>query len=371
LWYSQVAATNLNSLGRLVGFLTGPTTAYNRSHTEVKPPAQERPAPQDLRSAGTLNKTYELRRSAFEMVVHDIRSPLMSAQVSIDLVEEFSLQISDPGYTAMQSARRKIESTLARAKSLLGCLKNKSLSEDPELEAISLDCLRFDLPKSSLVITRAMSCLTGELRTELVDAVKFLQRFEFLEGRRLSGSGLKHLARAFSGINRSIALIKDLLKTEACADDSLYLEKSLCPVAEIAEDAVSSLKSLADRKHIKIVQKGLNVSIQADRSRIAQVLTNFLSNAIKFSPEATEIVLSCQVLENSIKLAVTDEGPGISTDSGRHIFEKFSQVCSSDDKQGWGLGLFICKLIAEAHGGRVGLDSSPGCGSTFWLILPR
>lgn len=115
-----------------------------------------------------------------------------------------------------------------------------------------------------------------------------------------------------------------------------------------------------------------DVTINADPDRITQVLTNLISNAIKFSPADSSVVVSGIKKEHFYHFAVTDRGPGISSKDQGRLFGKFQQLDSTDtrSKGGSGLGLAISKALVEQHGGRIGVESSAGNGSTFWFELP-
>jgi signal transduction histidine kinase len=99
---------------------------------------------------------------------------------------------------------------------------------------------------------------------------------------------------------------------------------------------------------------------------------NVLTNAIKFAPSQSEVALTCAKKSNMAEFKVIDQGPGIPQDAQGQIFERFHQVAGERalQKQGTGLGLAICKLIIEAHGGTIGVESSPGNGATFWFTVP-
>jgi signal transduction histidine kinase len=113
-------------------------------------------------------------------------------------------------------------------------------------------------------------------------------------------------------------------------------------------------------------------AIQGDETRLRQVLDNLISNAIKYSPKGGEIRISGHYDEDSVSVAVSDSGAGISEEEQEHIFERFYRVddALSRKTQGTGLGLFLARAVVEAHHGTIGLESQLGKGSTFHFTLP-
>ena len=110
-----------------------------------------------------------------------------------------------------------------------------------------------------------------------------------------------------------------------------------------------------------------SIQIHSDPKRITQVISNFLTNAIKFTSEG-EIKLDYQIKEDNIYVSVTDTGIGISAEECKNIFDRFVKL--NAHKQGTGLGLAISKSIIEKLGGKIGVHSALGKGSTFWFTLP-
>ncbi len=112
------------------------------------------------------------------------------------------------------------------------------------------------------------------------------------------------------------------------------------------------------------------VEVVADRVRILQVLTNLISNAIKYSAEGGKIEISGRIKDSSVTVAVKDNGRGIDEQELPFVFDKFFQASNSSGSRGFGLGLAISKLIIVSHGGNLGAESAAGSGSTFWFSLP-
>jgi len=112
--------------------------------------------------------------------------------------------------------------------------------------------------------------------------------------------------------------------------------------------------------------------VRGDRDRLQQVLTNLLDNAVKFSPTGEEVRVNAYQQDSRVHIEVSDSGPGVPADQQRVIFEKFGRghKAGSPGKPGTGLGLFIARSIAEAHGGVVEVSSAPDLGATFTLTLP-
>jgi len=115
-----------------------------------------------------------------------------------------------------------------------------------------------------------------------------------------------------------------------------------------------------------------SVSAEFDPDRLLQVLLNLLDNAAKYSPPPAPITLALARTSRGARLEVRDEGPGLSAAEQRTIFRRFVRAREEGDgTRGLGLGLYLCRAIVERHGGRLGVDSAPGRGATFWLELPR
>ncbi|RYY60818.1 MAG: ATP-binding protein [Chitinophagaceae bacterium] len=111
-------------------------------------------------------------------------------------------------------------------------------------------------------------------------------------------------------------------------------------------------------------------SIRADRERILQVITNFLTNAAKYAPQSEEVVVRTEDLSDRIKVSVQDFGNGVPLDAQPHLFDRYYRTTDAAREDGFGLGLYISSRIIEQHFGEIGVISVPGQGATFFFTLP-
>lgn len=168
-------------------------------------------------------------------------------------------------------------------------------------------------------------------------------------------------------------LITNLLEASRLQAGGFKLKLSYLNLADMAKTAVEKLKTTTN-KHSFIVDFPDDFPpIQADYERLREVMTNLIGNAIKYSPDGGQIRVEGRVeTPDSTRIYVRDEGIGIPPADQERIFDRFHRVDNRLARQtpGTGLGLYLVKAVVEAHGGRVGVESTPGQGSTFWIELP-
>jgi signal transduction histidine kinase len=170
-----------------------------------------------------------------------------------------------------------------------------------------------------------------------------------------------------------LALINDVLDLSKIEAGQLTLSLSEYSMKDVVQTVATAVEALAAEKRLALqvtVAPGLPLG-RGDERRLSQVLLNLVGNAIKFT-EAGEVRVEVRATDGTFRVAVADTGPGIAPEDQAKIFQEFQQVDSSSTRKkgGTGLGLSIAKRIVELHGGRIGVESSPGQGSTFWFTLP-
>ena len=184
----------------------------------------------------------------------------------------------------------------------------------------------------------------------------------------LAKTALEHLGR----LNR---LVNDLVDISRIQNGQLEVKFQPADLASIVEPAVEEQRQIVPERTI-LLRRSLagRIPISADAERIGQVITNFLTNALKYSDEAAPVEVGVQVDDQQAYVWVRDQGPGIPPEEQAHIWERFHRVpgieVQSGSGIGLGLGLHISKTIIERHHGQVGVESAPGKGSSFWFSLP-
>jgi signal transduction histidine kinase len=174
------------------------------------------------------------------------------------------------------------------------------------------------------------------------------------------------------GVHRIEALIKDLLDLERI-ERRVGLRQSACDLADIAQIVVTELTLPAQQRQQRLVYDRPDVAtrVRGDAQRLYQVVSNLISNAIKYTQPGGVVTVTLRSTEEQVQLDVRDTGPGISPEAQARIFERFYRAPSvASDDRGTGLGLAIVKSIVEQHGGRVWVTSVVGQGSSFSVALP-
>lgn len=183
----------------------------------------------------------------------------------------------------------------------------------------------------------------------------------------------QRIERTVSNIDRLLKLIDELLDIEKLASGKLVEELTPCSVNDIVHGAIGAVRDHAELQKLSVTSQHSESVVLADEQRLVQVVVNLLTNAIKYSPPNTVIAVEQIDLGNEAEIRVIDQGRGLPAHMHEKIFESYVQVKASDAKRGTGtgLGLAICKQIVEKHGGRIGVESEEGKGSTFWIRLPK
>lgn len=222
-------------------------------------------------------------------------------------------------------------------------------------------------------VSEFYSTVSHELRTPLTSIRGSLGLLEGGLAGGLSEKGMKLIKIARSESDRLIRLINEILDLRKIEAGKLELNRTAVNCRLLIEQAIEAIRGFAEASNVQVVPRfDVDGQVECDRDRIIQVLTNLMSNAIKFSAAGSEVVVALDAADDAMRFSVIDSGAGIAADQMHKLFGKFQQLDQSDarKKEGTGLGLAISKAILEEHEGQLRVESEVGKGSVFWFELP-
>ena len=219
-----------------------------------------------------------------------------------------------------------------------------------------------------------ISTVSHELRTPLTSVVASLRLLASGALGTLPPKGQRLIEIAAINSGQLSNLINDLLDLEKIAAGKMSFDLQPQPVGQLLAEAVAASTPNAGQRGIefKLLDDSSGAEVRIDASRLTQVLSNFLSNAIKFSPANERVDVAARLHEGDLRIEVRDRGPGVPAEFRDRIFQKFSQADSSDTRKlgGTGLGLAISKELVERMGGKIGFESEKGAGALFFCTFP-
>lgn len=233
--------------------------------------------------------------------------------------------------------------------------------------------LNLKIEAASTAKSQFLANMSHEFRTPLNAIIGFTEVLQDQIPGPLNAEQLEYLGDIHDGGQLLLRLINDVLDLSKVEAGRLELFYETFPIAQTVRETITTLRGLAEKKGLSIQ---LNLPpdlglITADHIRFKQILYNLLSNAVKFTDQGS-VTVSALLEDRQLHLTVADTGIGIRAEDMDRIFIEFSQVDDSHARrhEGTGLGLALSKQLAEAHGGRIWVDSTFGVGSTFHVMLP-
>lgn len=286
---------------------------------------------------------------------------IMACSLAIFFSRSITLRIA----ILVENAKR-----LAAQKDLLPELKgdDELILLDRSYHTAALEIKELEKLKNELY-----SMIAHDLRSPLTAVSVVLELLAAGKHGELNDSAKTGVDLARRNVRRILDLINDLLDLAKLQVGKMPLEIEETSPQAILQDVLPTVEPLANAKGIHVVvQAETEVNLKCDRARVAQVLVNLASNAVKFAPTDSTVKIECHLDGRNIKFSVYDQGRGIPEDSLEQIFGQFSQVSITDARRGsgTGLGLSISKMIVEAHEGTIGVESTEVQGSTFFFSLP-
>ena len=218
-----------------------------------------------------------------------------------------------------------------------------------------------------------IALVSHELRTPLTSIVGYLELVTSSEAGELSDEQRNYLAVVERNAQRLIRVVSDLLLVAQVQAGQLNLLREDLDVSLVADDCVNAVRTAAGAHDIELslVTAGAT-RVLGDRQRVAQVMDNLLSNALKFTPDGGSVAVQVSGTGGDVAVTIADSGIGIPAAEQEQLFTRFFRSSAAMERavQGTGLGLSIARAIVEAHGGEISVSSRVGEGSTFRVVLP-
>ncbi len=248
----------------------------------------------------------------------------------------------------------------------------RNLEQKVEERTRQLKEAHADLEELHRSQTEFYSAMTHEFRTPLTSIIGFTQLLLSPGGEPLTPSQRDHLTDILESAQRLLQLVNDLLDASRLQAGQMRLSIAAVDLSEAAREACAVVRPLAREREIAVacaIPADLPL-VAADDLRVLQILLNLLSNAIKFTQVGGQVTLQAEACEGFVQVSVRDNGPGIPVEDQEVIFQLFRRGSAHERTGGSGLGLALAKLLVELHGGRIWVESEPGCGSTFHFTIP-
>ena len=256
-----------------------------------------------------------------------------------------------------------------------GKMLRKRLDDEDEISVLdsSFHSMANQLTAANLEMRQYYLDLNNQLHAPLASLKDTLIMLSESSSPMIDEGRVK-LKKSANSVDRLVRLINELTTIEERAKGEIILDRRDINLTAMISSAIGAVADYAAKKEIEVSQQAPDdVMISADRDKLTQVIVNLLSNALKFSPAKSKVIVRADVVDETFAIHVIDQGAGIQPKDKERLFKRFEQAenQSASDIKGTGLGLSICRDIVDAHGGEIGIVSEFGHGSDFWFRIPR
>jgi signal transduction histidine kinase len=350
--------------GWIASYVFWGCAALHPSMAKIEPiPREETAGFSGWRSAILICALLASPIAAITKLYHDTTSVLEVGVGALIMTSFVALRVA-----VLQRERNRMQGSLLSSEQ-----KYRELFAEADAARVKLAEQNDQLRQLDRLKDDLIALVSHELRTPLTSISGYLELL--MEGEE----SFSEDQRAFLDVidrnaERLLRLVTDLLFVAQAQAGRLTLDQAELDLCELVEEAVTAALPVAEERKIMVSYRpSVGAFVRGDRVRLAQVIDNLLSNALKFTPPGGVVRVSVRVADEEVALEVADNGIGIPEDQQTELFDRFYRARSAVKKaiQGTGLGLSIVKAIAEAHGGSVSVASLEGEGSVFRVVLPK
>jgi PAS domain S-box-containing protein len=223
-----------------------------------------------------------------------------------------------------------------------------------------------DLRKSDFI-----GMVSHELKTPLTSLSAYLQMLQQKAVKEGDDFRLNSLNQCFKQVKKMSNMINGFLNVSRLESGKIHIDKERFDMKDLVKEIEDELVAVMFSHHV-IFAPVVTTFVNADRDKIGQVITNFIDNAVKYSPKGSTINVACLTVEGKAMVSIQDEGMGIEPYDVEKLFQRYYRVKGNHTQSiaGFGIGLYLCSEIIAGHGGDIGVSSEIGKGSNFWFTLP-
>ncbi|MET1055740.1 MAG: ATP-binding protein [Pedobacter sp.] len=216
-----------------------------------------------------------------------------------------------------------------------------------------------------------IAMVSHELKTPLTSLKGYMQLLGAKNRNNSDGFTAGAIAKGNIQITKMTAMINGFLNVSRLESGKIQLQKQDFVLNQLLRETIEEIEMISAGYEF-IFNPSCDMSIHADQEKIGQVLNNFLTNAVKYSPQGKTIEIGCKEVNGWVQVSVKDEGMGISSADAERLFDRFYRVdnASAQNISGFGIGLYLCAEIIQRHNGKIWVDSQPGEGAVFHFSLP-